>query len=92
MKKLLKKVADALRLVFGYGILTTLFAGGATFFGFVLALCIGGETAAMICEFIYHGIIPVMVKATTSLVLLGLLIMYLSGEVALTASAGKKKQ
>ena len=91
MKALMKKVSDGFRLIFGYGILFTLFAGGATFFGYVLALCIGGDVAAFLCEVIYKQIIPVLVKVTTSLVMVGLLVMYLSGEVALTAASGKKK-
>jgi len=92
VKKIVKKLSDILRMVFGYGILITLFAGAGIFFGYVLALCIGGDTAALICGVIYQQIVPVMVKATTSLVLLGLVIMYLSGEVALTVSAGKKEK
>lgn len=89
MKKILHKIADVLRVVFGYGILTGLFAGGLTFFGFVAALIIGGDTAALICHVIYKEIMPVIVYGTTIMVLLGLLIMYLSGETALTVQ--KKK-
>ena len=89
MKKICHKIADVLRTIFGYGILTGLFAGGLTFFGFVAALIIGGDTATLICRVIYKEIIPIIVYGTTVLVLLGLLIMYLSGETALTVH--KKK-
>lgn len=85
-----KKIVETLRLVFGWCILIVLFAGGATFFGYVAALCVGGDLAAAICAFIYKQFMPVVIKLTTCTVLLGLVIMYLSGEVALTASAGKK--
>lgn len=88
MKQFIKKAAAFLRTVFGYGIMICLFAGGLTFFGYLAALVIGGDAAAAICEFIYKTIIPIIVKASTVLVLLGLLTMYLSGETALTA---KKK-
>ena len=91
MKQICKKIAGVFRTIFGWGILITLFAGGATFFGYLAALTIGGETAAWICEVIYKKIIPVMIYVTTGTVLLGLVTMYLSGEVALTASTGKKK-
>ena len=47
MKELCKKISKALKTVFGYGILVCLFAGGLTFFGYVAALVIGGETAAV---------------------------------------------
>ncbi len=89
MKEFLKKVSDVLKTVFGYGIMICLFAGGLTFFGYIAALIIGGDTAAMICEVIYKTVIPYIIKTSTVLVLLGLLVMYLRGETALTPS--KKK-
>lgn len=90
MKEKLKKVADLLKLIFGYGIMLTLFAGGLTLFGYIAALIIGGETATAICVFIYKKIFAVIIYASSCLILLGLIAMYLSGETALTASKGKK--
>lgn len=89
MKEMCKKISAKLRVVFGYGIMLCLFAGGLTFFGYLAALVVGGEAAALICTFIYKTIIPVIIKCSTVLVLLGLAVMYLNGEVALTAH--KKK-
>lgn len=85
MKEMCKKISAKLRVVFGYGIMLCLFAGGLTFFGYLAALVVGGEAAALICTFIYKTIIPVIIKCSTVLVLLGLAVMYLNGEVALTA-------
>lgn len=90
MKEICKKISSVLRWVFGYSIMLCLFAGGLTFFGYVAALCIGGDAAAAICAFIYKTIIPVIIKVSSVTVLLGLAVMYLNGEVAL--SAGKKKK
>ena len=67
----------------------SLFAGGLTFFGYLAALIIGGDTATAICSFIYEKIIPVIIYLSTSMVILGLLAMYLNGETALTSD--KKK-
>lgn len=89
MKETLKKISKVCKLIFGYSIMITLFAGGLTFFGYLAALFIGGPTAEAICVFIYKQIIPVIVYASTCLVLFGLLSMYLAGEMALTSS--KKK-
>ena len=89
MKEACKKISQILRTVFGYGIMLCLFAGGMTFFGYMAALIIGGETATAICVFIYKTIIPIIIKCATCLVLLGLLVMYLNGETALTSD--KKK-
>ncbi len=71
-------------MVFGYGVMITLFAGGLTFFGYVAALIIGGDTAAAICNFISKSFNPVIIYASSIVVLLGLLCMYLSGEKSLT--------
>lgn len=89
MKQVLKKISEVCKIIFGYGIMLTLFVGGLTFFGYVIALIVGGETAATICEIIYQKIIPVMIYVSTVMVLFGLLSMYLAGEMALTPS--KKK-
>ena len=90
MKEKMKKFSEVLKLIFGYGIMITLFAGGLTFFGYVAALCIGGETATAICIFLYKTVIPVIVYITTIMILLGLVAMYFAGEMALTTT-GKSK-
>ena len=90
MKEKLKRIADVCKLIFGYAVLITLFAGALTFFGYLVALFIGGETATAMCTFIYKKIIPVIIYASTGTVLFGLVTMYLAGEFALTP--GKKKR
>ena len=71
-------------MIFGYGIMISLFTGGLTFFGYLAALIIGGDIAAVICAVIYKYIIPVIIYLSVSMVLLGLAAMYLAGEKALT--------
>ena len=83
MKDTRKKISDVFKLFFGYGIMIVLFAGGMTFFGYIVALIIGGETATAICTWIYKSFIPVIIYASTILILFGLLTMYLAGEKAL---------
>lgn len=90
MKNLFKKTVDILKIIFGYGIMITLFAGGFTFFGYLVALFVGGSTATAICCVIYEHIIPIIIYVSSIMILLGLLIMYLSGQTALTASKKKK--
>ena len=83
MKEFCKKLSAVLKTIFGYGIMIALFVGGMTFFGYVAALIIGGETATLICTFMYRKIVPVIIYLSVSMVLLGLVAMYLNGEVAL---------
>ena len=84
MKEAFKKISDVCKVIFGYGIMIVLFAGGLTFFGYVAALIIGGDTAAGICTLIYKSFVPVLIYASTILILFGLLTMYMAGEKALT--------
>lgn len=84
MKEFCKKLSNIIKTIFGYGIMICLFAGGLTFFGYLAALIIGGDTATMICTVIYKSILPVIIYASVIMVLLGLAAMYLNGEVALT--------
>ena len=83
MKQTIKKISDICKLVFGYGIMIVLFVGGMTFFGYLAALIICGETATAMCTWIYNSLIPVLIKASTILILFGLFTMYLAGEKAL---------
>ena len=85
----MKKISDVCKLIFGYGIEIVLFAGGLTFFGYIAAIIIGGETATAICTWIYKSFIPVIIYASTILILFGLLTMYLAGEKALVPDKRK---
>lgn len=89
MKNVLQKIASALKTIFGYGIMITLFAGGLTLFGYIIAMFIGGETATAICVFIYEKISKIIIYTSTIMILLGIVSMYLSNEKALTTD--KKK-
>ena len=92
MKEKRKKIVDVCKMIFGYGIMITLFAGGLTFFGYLAALFIGGETAEALCTFIYKQLVPILIYATTILVLFGLATMYLAGEKALMPHGKKERQ
>ncbi len=91
MKNKLKKISEIFKIIFGYSIMITLFAGGLTFFGYVAAFIAGGDIAITICDIIYKRIVPVIIYASTVTVLFGLLTMYLAGEFALTAGSKKDK-
>ncbi len=92
MKDFCKKLSNVLKTIFGYGIMISLFAGGLTFFGYVAALIIGGDIATAICTVIYKNIIPGIIYLSVSMVLLGLIAMYLSGEKALTPEKKQAKK
>ena len=91
MKDFLNKIGNQLKTIYGYGIVICLFAGGLTFFGYIIALILGGEAAQRICVFIYESILPVIIYATSIAVIVGIVSMYLCGEVALSVKDTKKK-
>ena len=89
IKETLKKISEVCKIIFGYAIMLTLFGGGLTLLGYLVALVIGGDTAAIICSVIYKNIFPVIFYVSSVTVLFGLLAMYLGGEVALTSKKSK---
>ena len=86
--KKMEKPVKIFKIIFGYGIMASLFIGALTLLGYIIAFIIGGEGAALICDLIKKYIIPAITYLSTSMVAFGILIMYLSGESALAA---KKK-
>ena len=92
MKEFCKKLSDILKTIFGYGIMIALFAGGLTFFGYVVAIFIGGNIATAICTFLYKKFIPAIIYLAVGMVLLGLVAMYLAGETALTPEKKQAKK
>lgn len=90
MKQIMKKLSGMLKKVFGWGIFASLSAGALMFFGYLAAFFAGGEAAARITEFLYKDFMPVIVYGTSVLVLLGLIAMYLNGEIALTGKRYKR--
>jgi hypothetical protein len=90
MKETLKKISDVCKVIFGYGVMISLFGGGLTFFGYVIALIIGGDTAVAICEFMSTYITPNAILLSTVMVLFGILAMYLAGELSLTPTKREK--
>lgn len=91
MKELLKRITKVCKMIFGYSMMICLFLGGMTFFGYIVAIILGGDTAAAICTFLYKQLFPVIIYISTITVLFGILTMYLAGEKELVASKNNKK-
>lgn len=90
MSEFRKKLANVLGTIYGIGIAISLFVGGISVLGYIVAIIIGGQTATDICNFIYKDFYPILIWFSSAVVLLGLIKMYLAGQSALTA--GKKKE
>ena len=79
-KEICHKIAYVLEWIIGYSLFICLFVGGLGFFGFVVALCIGGDTATMICKWLYSNFYKYLTFISTATVLLCLLMLYLRGD------------
>ena len=88
MKTTRMKIADTLGYIYGIGIMIALFVGAASVLGYAVAIIVGGQTATDICAYIYKTVYPVLFIFSSSVVLLGLIKMYVAGEKSL---APKKK-
>ena len=86
-----QKLLLALRMIFGCSVAITLLGGGLTVLSYVIALIVGGDLAAQICEITYKGIWPVIIKVTNITIVLGLIAMYINGDKALSPSEKKDK-
>lgn len=90
-KTLREKVLLVLRFVFGTSVAVTLLGGGLTVLSYVVALIVGGDLAAKICEITYKEVWPIIIKVANITIVLGLLAMYINGDKALSPSEKKKK-
>lgn len=90
MNVFMKKLGGLLRVFYGWGIMLMLFAGGLTSIGYLVAFCVNPKDSAVICNFIYKGVIPYIIYTSSIVVLIGLASMYLCGEFALSVKDSKK--
>ena len=90
MKNICKKISSVLGWIYGSGIAISLFLGGLSFLVYIVAFCIGGQTATDICVFVYKKFYPWLFIFSSAIVLVGLLKMYLNGEVAFSIKKKSK--
>ena len=87
----MKKFSQVLLIIFAIGVLLTLFAGALALVGYIVAMFIGGETAAALCLFIYKSYFPWVIRICSISVGFGLIGMYLRKIKALSFAEEKKE-
>ncbi len=87
----MKNINQILKKIFGVSVLVALLAGGISLLGYIVALCIGGDTATTICAFIFKQYFPWVIRFTSVVIGIGLVSMYLSSEVALSIKKDESK-
>lgn len=79
-KKYLSKISSVLEMVIGYLLTICLLVGALGAFGYLVAFCIGGETASNICSFLYNKFYLCLIYISTSTTVLCFLLLYLRGD------------
>ena len=87
-----EKIVNIIKCIFGIGIVICLLVGGLSFFGYLAALIVGGDNALKICTFIYKKLYPILVLISTSMIILGVVKMYICGETAFTGKRNNEKK
>lgn len=79
-KNICHKIAKVLEWIIGYSILICLFVGGLGIIGYIVAICVGGETATQICTFMYKQFYVWLIWLSTCTTVLCFIYLYLKGD------------
>ena len=81
-KNVCKKLASVLEYIIGVALMICLFVGGLGFLGYLVAFCIGGETATEICLWLHGTFYAALIKLSSCTTLCCFLLLYLRGDAA----------
>lgn len=79
MKNFIKKLSSVLETGIGIALALCLFLGALGFLGFVAAFIIGGDTAGIICDWVYNVYYAFLIKLSTITTLFTFVLLYLKG-------------
>lgn len=77
---MLKKIAAWLETIIGSMLAVCLFVGALGFIGYVVAFCVGGDAAVLICDFVYKVFYKVLIYISTGATVLCFLLLYVRGD------------
>lgn len=75
-----KKAASVLDVLIGISLAVCLFVGALGFIGYVVAFIAGGETALLICEWVYKVFYAWLIKLSTITTIACFISLYLKGD------------
>lgn len=87
----MRAIGQRINIVFGWGVYICLLAGGISFFGFALALVIGGGSGEALAVWLRQQYLPIVIRITSFIIILGLVGMYCNKEQALSIVTDKKE-
>ncbi len=88
----MKQASKILLTVFSVGVLLSLLAGALSFFGYLVAMILGGQGGTDLSLFIYEKYFPWVIRLSSVSVLLGLVGMMLQKKKALVVTEAKEEE
>lgn len=85
-----QKLSQLLNSIFGWGVFLALIAGSLSFFGFVIALIMGGSGGEALAVYLQKQYFPVLIRITSIVIGIGLIAMYVGKEQALSLASEKE--
>ena len=79
-KEICSKIASVLQSLIGISLAICLFGGGLGFIGYVIALCVGGDMATEICQWIYKSYYGFIIKLSTWTTVATFILVYIKGD------------
>lgn len=79
-KKVCQTISNVLTWIIGYALMICLFVGGLGVIGYIVALCIGGDTATEICTWLYKTFYVYLIKISTWTTVACMILLYIRGD------------
>lgn len=80
MSNIRKKIATVIEYIIGISLAICLFVGGLGFIGYMVAFCLGGDTAVLICDWLSNVFYRCLIYLATSTTLLSFVLLYVRGD------------
>ncbi len=88
----MKKIGNIFLYIFAVGVILCLLAGALSLLGYIVALCIGGESATALCVFIHKKYFPIVIQFTSVFAGIGLFGMYFNKISALSIKTNESSK
>ena len=80
MSDIRKKIVTVIEYIIGISLSICLFVGGLGFIGYMVAFCLGGDTAVVICDWLSKVFYKVLIVLATSTTLCSFVLLYVRGD------------
>ena len=80
MSDIRKKIVTVIEYIIGISLSICLFVGGLGFIGYMVAFCLGGDAAVLICDWLSKVFYKSLIYLATSTTLLSFILLYVRGD------------